>query len=204
MIDWNDPLDEFKKKKEALFSAELGKIGHAAERGGPVNKVQKEQGEHSEQVMYANKMKHEPFKKKLTEVGIGLTVAAATNPELGRGLQRMFTGNPIENIKDMALRNKLMNIHKRSMLISKKEQLDWAEENLRTLPDHPVFTTEQQKLNFYNNQLNNVKERYSRENMYLSALDATNEAMVETQAMRVVNKELDKIIKESTKKFFGK
>lgn len=86
LADYKQSLKPASSKKEKLFSQELGKIGRAAERGGPVNEVQKQHGEYSEQVMYANKMKNMPFKKKLQDLGIQLTVSAATNPNTLRAI----------------------------------------------------------------------------------------------------------------------
>lgn len=201
MVDWNDDLGTFKAKKKAMFSDELGKIGRAAERGKAVNKTQEKHGKYSEQQMYAKKMKDMPVKRKLAELGIGLTVTAATNPNLGRGIQRVFTGNPIDNVKDMVIRNRLMQVHKKAMLQTKKDYLEMAEKDLRELPDHPVFKTDDQKRNYFNNQLNNYKANFTSERLYEGAVSHTDEAMAQVQANRIMEKSMNKIIKEEVKKF---
>jgi hypothetical protein len=101
LADYKESLKPASSKKEQLYGQELGKIGRAAERGGPVNTVQKEHGEYSEKQMYANKMKNMPFKQKLTDLGIQLTVSAATNPNTLRGITNTVNKgvSAIQNLK---------------------------------------------------------------------------------------------------------
>lgn len=80
LADYKESLNLATSKKEQLFGQELGKIGRAAERGGPVNTVQKEHGEHSVEVMYANKMKNMPFKKKLEGISDAVIASSVTSP----------------------------------------------------------------------------------------------------------------------------
>ena len=199
---------EKKLSKKALYSDELGKIGRAAERGGPVNKVQKEHGEYSEQVMYANKMKNMPFKKKLEELGLQLTVAAATNPELGRGVVKTFTGNPVTNIKDALTRQNMIRQNMRSRQEALEYQIGNAERKLKQwnegrLPAQKYFHPSAAKAFPENAQrvIEGLKVLAKKENVYNQAVKTANEDMALIQTNRAMKKALDKVIKEESRRF---
>jgi len=91
--DYNGSLADYKEsvkpasKKEKLYGQELGKIGRAAERGGPVNTVQQKMGAYSEQVMQNKAMRDMPVKRKVEDLGLLLGVSALTSPGTLRGIQ---------------------------------------------------------------------------------------------------------------------
>lgn len=91
--DYNGSLADYKEsvkpasKKEKLYGQELGKIGRAAERGGPVNIVQQKMGAYSEQVMQNKALRDMPIKRKIQDLGLQLTVSAAINPNTFKGIQ---------------------------------------------------------------------------------------------------------------------
>lgn len=196
---------EKKLSKKALYSDELGKIGRAAERGGPVNKVQKEHGEYSEQVMYANKMKNMPFKKKLEELGLQLTVAAATNPELGRGVVKTFTGNPVTNIKDSLTRQNMIRQNMREgkefTSAAKRDadfnvQLHESGKYPSGMASHPAMQARSKYL--YENQ-KVWTEAAKKENIYKNAVTAANEDIALIQTNRIMQQALKKEIKLAIK-----
>ena len=82
-------------KKEKLYGQELGKIGRAAERGGPVNTVQQKMGAYSEQVMQNKANRDMPVKRKVQEMGLQLGVAALTNPNTLKGITNRLSGSTI-------------------------------------------------------------------------------------------------------------
>jgi hypothetical protein len=86
LADYKKSLKPTSSKKEKLYGQELGKIGRAAERGGPVNTVQKKMGAYSEQVMQNKANRDMPVKRKVQEMGLQLGVAALTNPNTLRGV----------------------------------------------------------------------------------------------------------------------
>lgn len=196
---------EKKLSKKALYSDELGKIGRAAERGGPVNKVQKEHGEYSEQVMYANKMKNMPFKKKLEELGLQLTVAAATNPQLGRGVVKTFTGNPVTNIKDALTRQNMIRQNmKQGKEFTSAAKAD-ADYNVKyyesfnfppSMTSHPAMQAKSKYI--YENQ-KVWTEAAKKENIYKNAVTAANEDMALIQTNRIMQQALKKEIKLAIK-----
>ena len=193
---------EKKLSKKALYSDELGKIGRAAERGGPVNKVQKEHGEYSEQVMYANKMKNMPFKKKLEELGLQLTVAAATNPQLGRGVVKTFTGNPVTNIKDSLTRQNMIRQNMREgkeFTSAAKRDADFnvqLHESGKYPASHPSMQARSKYV--YENQ-KVWTEAAKKENIYKNAVTAANEDMALIQTNRIMQQALKKEIKLAIK-----
>lgn len=80
LADYKQSVQPASSKKEQLFGQELGKIGRAAERGGPVNKVQKEHGEYSAEVMRRKALKDMPLKNKLESFSDILIAQAVANP----------------------------------------------------------------------------------------------------------------------------
>ena len=190
------------KKQESLYGQELGKIGRAAERGGPVNYVQEKMNDFSQRQMAFNKLKHEPIRVKLAGIGIGLTVAAATNPELGRGVQRVFTGNPIENIKDSLTRQRLLH---ENMISAYKHQEDLKEFAQRAIaepprPGAPQNSIRVRQQHYANEILKADKEMSNKENIYRRAVQTTNEDMALIQTNRIINKAIDKEIKAQVKR----
>jgi len=175
------------KKQASLYGQELGKIGRAAERGGAVNYVQGKMNDFSQRQMAYNKVKNEPIRQKLAGIGIGLTVAAATNPELGRGIQRVFTGNPVENVRDALLRQRMI----RQNFNSAKPGLDWLEKQNAAAKLHPTKNP---------NMLDAINKTYSKENVYRRAVQTANEDMALIQTNRVINKAIDKQVAEAVKK----
>jgi hypothetical protein len=105
--DYNGSLADYKEsvkpasKKEKLYGQELGKIGRAAERGGPVNTVQQKMGAYSEQVMQNKANRDMPVKRKIQEMGLQLGVAALTNPNTLRGVTNTVNKgvSAIQNLK---------------------------------------------------------------------------------------------------------
>lgn len=117
--DYQGSLADYKEsvkpasKKEKLYGQELGKIGRAAERGGPVNTVQQKMGTYSEQVMQNKANRDMPVKRKVQEMGLQLGVAALTSPGTLRGVQSgvarvsnivrgkeiMVHGSPVRDLK---------------------------------------------------------------------------------------------------------
>ena len=175
------------KKQESLYGQELGKIGRAAERGGPVNYVQEKMNDFSQRQMAYNKVKNEPIRQKLAGIGIGLTIAAATNPELGRGVQRVFTGNPVENIQDALTRQRMI----RQNFNSAKPGMEWLEKQNEAAKSNPVRNPE---------VLAQLNETYSKEKIYRRAVQTANEDMTLIQTNRIINKAIDKEIKAQVKR----
>ena len=101
LAEYKESLKPSSSKKEQLFGQELGKIGRAAERGQAVNTVQEKMNDFSQRQMAYNKVKNEPIRQKLAGIGIGLTVAAATNPTTLRGITNTVNKgvSAIQNLK---------------------------------------------------------------------------------------------------------
>ena len=196
---------EKKLSKKALYSDELGKIGRAAERGGPVNKVQEKHREFSEKQMAYNKVKNEPIRQKLAGIGVGLVVAAATNPELGRGVQKLFTGNPVTNVKDMATRQRMIQQNMRQsqeFTSAAKRDADFNVQLYESgkypsgMASHPSmagrgeYLKENQKV---------WTEAAKKENVYKTAVKTANEDMALIQTNRIMQQALKKEIKLAIK-----
>lgn len=194
-----DNMSKEKKlsKKKALYSDELGKIGRAAERGGPVNKVQEKHREFSEKQMAYNKVKNEPIRQKLAGIGVGLVVAAATNPELGRGVQKVFTGNPVTNVKDMATRQRMIQQNMKQNREFAAAAKDDADYNIRLYETgHPALAPYGERLK------ENQKvwtEAVKKENVYKRAVETANEDMALIQTNRIMQQALKKEIKLAIK-----
>lgn len=196
---------EKKLSKKALHSDELGKIGRAAERGGPVNKVQEKHREFSEKQMAYNKVKNQPIRQKLAGIGVGLVVAAATNPELGRGVQKVFTGNPVTNVKDMATRQRMIQQNMRQgqeFTSAAKRDADFNVQLYESgkypsgMASHPSmagrgeYLKENQKV---------WTEASKKENVYKNAVKTANEDMALIQTNRIMQQALKKEIKLAIK-----
>lgn len=199
---------EKKLSKKALYSDELGKIGRAAERGGPVNKVQEKHREFSEKQMAYNKAKNQPIKQKLAGIGVGLVVAAATNPQLGRGVVKTFTGNPVTNIKDSLTRQNMIRQNMRSKQEALEYQIGNAERKLKQwnegrLPAQKHFHPSAAKTFPENAQrvIEGLKVLAKKENVYNQAVKTANEDMALIQTNRAMKKALDKVIKEESRRF---
>ena len=191
--------------KKALHSDELGKIGHAAERGGPVNKVQEKHREFSEKQMAYNKVKNEPIRQKLAGIGVGLVVAAATNPQLGRGVVKTFTGNPVTNIKDSLTRQSMIRQNmKQGKEFTSAAKAD-ADYNVKyyesfdfppSMTSHPAMQARSKYV--YENQ-KVWTEAAKKENIYKNAVTAANEDMALIQTNRIMQQALKKEIKLAIK-----
>lgn len=196
---------EKKLSKKALYSDELGKIGRAAERGGPVNKVQEKHREFSEKQMAYNKVKNEPIRQKLAGIGVGLVVAAATNPQLGRGVVKTFTGNPVTNIKDSLTRQSMIRQNmKQGKEFTSAAKAD-ADYNVKyyesfdfppSMTSHPAMQARSKYV--YENQ-KVWTEAAKKENIYKNAVTAANEDMALIQTNRIMQQALKKEIKLAIK-----
>jgi hypothetical protein len=175
------------KKQASLYGQELGKIGRAAERGGPVNKAQEKHAEFSEKQMAYNKLKNQPIRQKLEGIGLTLAVTAATNPNLGRNFQTMFTGNPVQNVRDALLRQRMI----QQNFNSAKPGLDWLEKQNAAAKVNPTKNP---------HMLEALNKSYSKENVYRRAVQTANEDMALIQTNRIINKAVDKQVAEAVKK----
>jgi hypothetical protein len=175
------------KKQAALYGQELGKIGRAAERGKAVNKAQEKMNDLSQKQMIYNKLKNQPIRQKLEGVGLTLAVTAATNPNLGRNFQTMFTGNPVQNVRDALLRQRMI----QQNFNSAKPGLDWLEKQNAAAKVNPTKNP---------HMLEALNKSYSKENVYRRAVQTANEDMALIQTNRIINKAVDKQVAEAVKK----
>jgi hypothetical protein len=189
------------KKQAALYGQELGKIGRAAERGGAVNYVQEKMNDFSQRQMAYNKVKNEPIRQKLAGIGIGLTVAAATNPELGRGVQRMFTGNPVHNVQDALTRQRMIRQNMKSAKIVGEDLKNEARSRMAAPPSHPSLPNSvRSRQEHYANKLAQYEKQFSKENIYKRSVQMANEDITLVQTNRILNKAIDKQVAEAVKK----
>ena len=184
-----------------MYGQELGKIGRAAERGGAVNYVQEKMNDFSQRQMAYNKVKNEPIRQKLAGIGIGLTVAAATNPELGRGVQRMFTGNPVHNVQDALTRQRMIRQNMKSAKIVGEDLKNEARSRMAAPPSHPSLPNSvRSRQEHYANKLAQYEKQFSKENIYKRSVQMANEDITLVQTNRILNKAIDKQVAEAVKK----
>jgi hypothetical protein len=189
------------KKQAALYGQELGKIGRAAERGGAVNKAQEKMNDLSQKQMVYNKLKNQPIRQKLEGVGLTLAVTAATNPNLGRNFQTMFTGNPVQNVRDALLRQRMIQQNMKSAKIVGEDLKNEARSRMAAPPSHPSLPNSvRARQEHYANKLAQYEKQFSKENIYKRSVQMANEDITLVQTNRILNKAINKQVAEAVKK----
>lgn len=174
LADYKESLKPSASKKEKLFGQELGKIGRAAERGGPVNKVQKEHGEYSTEVMRRKALKDMPIKNKLESFSDILIAGTIANPGTYTGTAALVNKGATalgQKVANTGIPAKLENVVTRQTVMLHGSPTQNLKTIVPTVGENRAYTTERGALGFYENPQVNPSGR-------LAQIYATNEGSV--------------------------